>query len=199
MVAPLYFFANEHHFLKEVYPESPINVFMCQLLVSWVAIQTIVLHAQSRFGARFFIPAQFLPPKYDYNRPIPASLLPSGDEVATPSEQLHRERELPKTEVRSLVVPKKDSSSRGGRPRNRKEGKRMKGETGMTAETVTEVSKCHNASCIECVICYNNIDTSNRTAYMIAPCDHIFHKDCLVQWMEVKMECPICRQKLPSL
>ena len=75
----------------------------------------------------------------------------------------------------------------------------MKGETVMTAETVTEVPKSCGAPCLECVICYNDIDISDRTAYMIAPCNHVFHKECLIQWMEVKMECPICRQPLPAL
>mmetsp|Transcript_21268 Transcript_21268/g.52692 ORF Transcript_21268/g.52692 Transcript_21268/m.52692 type:complete len:1156 (-) Transcript_21268:107-3574(-) len=198
MAAPLYMFANEKNFLKEVYPESPIDVFMCRLLVTWVGIQACVLYAQSRFGARFFIPSQFLPPKYDYNRPIPPSLLPSENRSESPSEQLQKDRELPKTEVRSLL-PNRDAGSRGGVARNRKEGKRTKGETLMTAETVTEVPKCSGAPCIECVICYNDIDTVDRTAYMIAPCNHVFHKDCLIQWMEVKMECPICRQDLPAL
>ena len=128
LVAPLYMFAVQGHFLKEVYPESPTNVFMCQLLVLWVGFQAGILGGQSRYGARFFIPAQFLPPKYDYNRPIPASLLPSDDEIANSSEQLQKERELLKTEVRSFVVPKRDVSPRGGGARIRKEGNRMKGE-----------------------------------------------------------------------
>ncbi len=198
LVAPLYMFANEKNFLKGVYPESPIDIFMCRLLIIWVVLQAGVLYAQSRFGARFFIPSHFLPPKYDYNRPIPESLLPSDNGAACPSEQLQKDRELPKTEVRSLL-PNRDAGSRGGVARNRKEGKRTKGETVMTAETVTEVPNSSGAPCIECVICYNDIDTGDRTAYMIAPCNHVFHKDCLIQWMEVKMECPICRQDLPPL
>ncbi|VEU38306.1 unnamed protein product [Pseudo-nitzschia multistriata] len=195
LVAPLYMFAMQSNFMKEIYPESPIDVSMCQLLVLWVGIQAGTLEGQRRWGARFFIPAQFLPPKYDYNRPIPASMLLTDNEGSTFSEQLQKEREAPKTEVRPLPVQKSDLSSRGGVARNRKEGKRCKGETGMTAETVTAVPK--NLPSIECVICYNGIDSSNRAAYMIAPCDHVFHKDCLVQWMEVKMECPICRHPLP--
>ena len=198
MVAPLYMFAYQKNFLKEVYPESPVNIFMCQLLVAWVGIQAGVLYAQSHFGARFFIPSQFLPPKYDYNRPIPAFLLPQDSRTTNLSEQLKKEREPPKTEIRPLV-PNRDLGSRAGVARNRKEGKRIKGETVMTAETVTEVQRSSSAPCLECVICYNDIDTSDRTAYMIAPCNHIFHKECLIQWMEVKMECPICRQNLPAL
>ena len=199
LVAPLYMFANQGNFIKEVYPESPINIFMCQLLVLWVSIQSGILYAQSHLGARFFIPAQFLPPKYDYHRPVPASLLSPDDEIANPTEQLQKERELPKTEVRSLVVSNRDLNSRGSGARNRKEGNRVKGETVMTAETLTQVPTSSGApSCIECSICYNNIDTTNREAYMIAPCNHIFHRECLQQWMDVKMECPICRLNLPA-
>ena len=34
---------------------------------------------------------------------------------------------------------------------------------------------------------------------MKAPCDHAFHPYCLMQWMEVKMECPCCRTLLPAI
>ena len=51
----------------------------------------------------------------------------------------------------------------------------------------------------DCVICYNEIDVNDRKGYMLAPCDHIFHRHCLEQWMDVKMECPICRCNLPSI
>jgi len=34
---------------------------------------------------------------------------------------------------------------------------------------------------------------------MKTPCNHKFHVGCLVQWMEIKMECPTCRSALPVL
>ncbi|KAL4464619.1 hypothetical protein ABPG74_011180 [Tetrahymena malaccensis] len=30
------------------------------------------------------------------------------------------------------------------------------------------------------------------------PCNHMFHIECLHQWIEVKLECPQCRQSLPT-
>jgi hypothetical protein len=36
-----------------------------------MAGQTTLLLAQDKFGPRFFVPAQFLPKKYSYYRPIP--------------------------------------------------------------------------------------------------------------------------------
>ena len=34
---------------------------------------------------------------------------------------------------------------------------------------------------------------------MITPCNHIFHSSCLLVWMTIKMECPLCKAKLPSV
>ena len=39
----------------------------------------------------------------------------------------------------------------------------------------------------------------NGKPYMKTPCGHIFHTRCLETWLEVKNECPYCRQKIPPL
>ena len=39
----------------------------------------------------------------------------------------------------------------------------------------------------------------NNKPYMKTPCGHIFHSRCLETWLEVKNECPYCRQKIPPL
>lgn len=63
----------------------------------------------------------------------------------------------------------------------------------------TDVESGNTNEC-ECVICYNSIDISSYTStgrYMITPCEHLFHKECLSQWLLVKLECPVCRATLP--
>lgn len=35
--------------------------------------------------------------------------------------------------------------------------------------------------------------------YMMTPCNHKYHKKCLLQWMQMKMECPTCRARLPRI
>lgn len=50
---------------------------------------------------------------------------------------------------------------------------------------------------VECVICMNPLDVERTSARMVTPCNHFFHPDCLNRWMDVKMECPTCRQLLP--
>ena len=50
----------------------------------------------------------------------------------------------------------------------------------------------------ECVICMGSISSDSPPRdVMVTPCGHLFHQPCLGQWMEIKMECPTCRQALP--
>lgn len=39
----------------------------------------------------------------------------------------------------------------------------------------------------------------SRKEYMITPCHHIFHAECLESWMKYKLQCPVCRQALPPI
>lgn len=182
LLAPLVAFSTDPSFLRDVFPGTLADTRLFQLLILWIGIQIALLEAQDRFGARFMIPARFLPPKFDYFRPIPAHLLAHGSHMGTPSE----------------VVPRLNGQSNGSRARHRNRGTRNpKVESGMT----TDMSRVKMGSSprLNCVICYNDIEIQNRQSYMLAPCDHIFHKECLLRWMEVKMECPVCRTDLPAL
>jgi len=225
LVAPLYMLGIRNNFLREVYPEAPYDIFACEMLVLWVSLQTAVLIGQSKYGARFMIPARFLPPKFDYSRPIPPSMLPPGvQEVPTLESMEDRDDSLRSSVVcdrQSLVV---SSESPRGRhttavtTRNRMRGNRsaVRNENGiMTSEqhagttsvngngalncTSTAATLNTSVHTLDCSICYDTIDIRKRHDYMLAPCNHLFHRECLVQWMDVKMECPICRTELPAL
>ncbi|WRT70497.1 uncharacterized protein IL334_007495 [Kwoniella shivajii] len=64
-----------------------------------------------------------------------------------------------------------------------------------------------------CSICMEQVDLSNSTHsssagisisdkrrnYALAPCGHLFHTNCLSQWMAVKTICPLCKRSLPPL
>jgi len=51
----------------------------------------------------------------------------------------------------------------------------------------------------ECAICRSEVDLTQPALYMVTPCDHVFHAACLGEWLYYKMECPICRGRLPDL
>lgn len=132
---------------------------------------------------------RFLPPKYDYHRPIPHSLLPPAPPPSSPSNG------SPGSEIELGPLLNGESSPQGTRNRRARLGSRV--EEPNTSNT--SMSNSSDAQTLDCVICYNEIDINDRTGYMLAPCLHIFHKTCLEQWMEVKMECPICRKNLPAI
>jgi transmembrane E3 ubiquitin-protein ligase len=254
LVAPLYILAVPNNFLKEVYPDAPTDPWLCQLLVLWVGIQVAVLMAQGKYGARFMIPARFLPPKFDYSRPLPPSMLPPGVLQSATKPTMS---EMMDDRHCSSTSNKRDESTHGsnaGTPasslsqsassttdstallsrhnatamttRNRIRGKRSAttrealvaespspttGTASISAGTIvvdsgsgsgtTVAAGDHHLAAshtLDCSICYDAIDVHDRRQYMLAPCDHLFHRDCLLRWMDQKMECPTCRCQLPT-
>lgn len=39
---------------------------------------------------------------------------------------------------------------------------------------------------------------SKQKEFMLTPCKHLFHRECLKIWMEKKNGCPVCRHDLPQ-
>jgi len=50
----------------------------------------------------------------------------------------------------------------------------------------------------ECVICMAPLDLEDASR-VVTPCNHSFHKVCLNEWIDVKMECPTCRFSIPPM
>jgi len=52
----------------------------------------------------------------------------------------------------------------------------------------------------ECVVCMSEIDLkTDRKNTVITPCGHLFHSQCLGEWMNLRHECPLCRRELPPI
>lgn len=59
-------------------------------------------------------------------------------------------------------------------------------------------------SCIRqqpCAICQESLDHiyDAQEGFTRLPCLHIFHRDCLVQCLEMSPECPVCKYPLPQV
>ena len=126
---------------------------------------------------------------YDYSRPIPTSMMPTTVNVnggkgsdldlgGGGGEDL---------EAGNYGDPD-DENTRLVRTRSPEE---------FPSSSAGDVSS--EASSLDCVICYSEIDPRVRSKYMLAPCNHIFCRHCLEQWMEIKMQCPVCRCDLPAI
>ncbi|XP_006343135.1 E3 ubiquitin-protein ligase RNF181-like [Solanum tuberosum] len=47
-----------------------------------------------------------------------------------------------------------------------------------------------------CVICMEKMEVGSEATKM--PCSHVYHENCLMNWLGVKRVCPTCRFELPS-
>ncbi|KAH9124839.1 hypothetical protein LEN26_001290 [Aphanomyces euteiches] len=48
----------------------------------------------------------------------------------------------------------------------------------------------------ECVICQVDVEVGAEVVRM--PCQHVFHTECIKQWLKIRNSCPICRVEIPA-
>ncbi|KAG6532773.1 E3 ubiquitin-protein ligase RING1-like [Zingiber officinale] len=48
----------------------------------------------------------------------------------------------------------------------------------------------------QCSVCMDTFEMGNEAKQM--PCKHIFHKNCILPWLELHNSCPVCRYELPT-
>ncbi|RVW35554.1 E3 ubiquitin-protein ligase RING1 [Vitis vinifera] len=49
----------------------------------------------------------------------------------------------------------------------------------------------------KCIICLEEFATESEVSRM--PCSHVYHKDCIIEWLERSHMCPLCRFKMPAI
>ncbi|KAJ6289188.1 hypothetical protein OIU76_025067 [Salix suchowensis] len=51
------------------------------------------------------------------------------------------------------------------------------------------------ASASDCAVCMEEISAGSEAIRM--PCSHVYHSDCIVQWLQTSHLCPLCRYHMP--
>jgi hypothetical protein len=155
-------------------------------LAGWVWIQIWVLVAQEVLGPRFglmrFAEWLQLPDAWDYH-----------------------------------PILREDDAERGGMPIGLVQAPGSpKLERVRTGETESRKKSDNDVWSVDCAICMQALEIPvvpmggdsaasgmagmlQRRMYMVTPCRHAFHSACLEGWMRYRLQCPICREQLPSL
>ncbi|KAJ9101236.1 hypothetical protein QFC21_003455 [Naganishia friedmannii] len=158
----------------------PDNVFFLEnnkwvwMLALWQILQIAMLYAQERFGPAFFLPARFAPPDaYDYHQPLP---MPDSEAP---------EQDFGNCSIcmEPIMVSQIPSAS----------GDHKHAHSGETSTPLAAAAS--GVGTVGTRVMNINL----RRTYALAPCHHLFHTECLSQWLAIKNTCPLCKRGLPPL
>lgn len=145
------------------------------VLAVWLCLQVVVLASQQFLRPRLFVKESWCPPAYDYY-PI---LCDEDDDV----------------EANAGLLTDAMVRASGGQIRGPLREKDRKGH-----DKIFDCSICMQEVAIPLVKRSETVSTwLGRRTYMITPCNHIFHSECLEEWMKTRLVCPYCREGLPPL
>ncbi|XP_078412080.1 E3 ubiquitin-protein ligase RNF126 isoform X4 [Cetorhinus maximus] len=57
-----------------------------------------------------------------------------------------------------------------------------------------EITDEHVGSGVECPVCKEDYSVGETVRQL--PCNHLFHNDCIIPWLEMHDTCPVCRKSL---
>lgn len=179
LIPVLYFTLNKHNILRHHY-----DPFLAICVSSWLVFQVLILYTQNVFGPRFFLPRGYLPVLYDYH-----PILTQGDI---------------ETGISDIPSAAKDASA-------------PLLSSSLPVKPLTNSHDHISKPTVDCAICMTPVElviTSKnsspalvsspalilaRRKYMVTPCRHVFHTECMEQWMRTRLQCPICRNPLPPV
>ena len=51
----------------------------------------------------------------------------------------------------------------------------------------------------ECSVCYEELQFGDKMAEFLCPGKHIFHENCILQWLRVNNNCALCRHEIETV
>lgn len=175
-VIPLWYyqFSNERNYLH--FQSTPVvGVFV----TLWVTLQVLVLYVQGTKGSKAVIPPMFRPKKYSY---------------AQLDDPRHREAilESPDCPICQMpMVEQRGSPTTATVPALPTNPSQTSGTGDAAVVSIPHEGRLRDAQGAS-----HTVSLGNNV--WVTPCNHYFHAECLMDWMEERPECPICRSRLPK-
>ncbi|CAK7566775.1 MAG: hypothetical protein SEPTF4163_004727 [Sporothrix epigloea] len=180
------------------------------VLVGWVWLQLWVLAVQHELGPRFGIPSAWVPEAWEYHPVLREDNLEAGG--------------LPIGLV-STAAAADEGPAGASKRRSSNPYQAGLGAGASAGETSLHHLPNTNIWTMDCAICCETLDVPvvragaddlsgpksassvtgsvtsvlARRQYMVTPCRHVFHTNCLEGWLRFRLQCPICREELPPL
>ncbi|KIW87832.1 uncharacterized protein Z519_11416 [Cladophialophora bantiana CBS 173.52] len=151
---------------------SPTAAF---ILLAWLWLQVAVLASQQFLGPRLLVRDSWCPRAYDYH-------------------PLLREDDV---EANAMSIGRLASASEA-KDKDDKTRKVFDCAICMNEIDVPVLTKADNASGRP-LGRGTGVAWLEQRNYMVTPCRHIFHAECLEGWMNLRLVCPVCREGLPPL
>ncbi|KAG0644094.1 hypothetical protein HOY80DRAFT_1031143 [Tuber brumale] len=139
------------------------------VVLGWVWLQVFLLLSQQLFGPRVLVPSNLLPPAYDYHPILPIDDLEAAEPQLPSSPPTDVTALLPNTRLFDCAIC-------------------------MQSVEVQTISNDRDAGSGP-----SSVGFLGRRSYMVTPCRHVFHSNCLEGWMRFRLQCPNCRNPLPPL
>ncbi|KAJ3332098.1 hypothetical protein HDU76_001305 [Blyttiomyces sp. JEL0837] len=204
LLLPLYFYGCPRNVVSFEEPHYTGVV----ILIAWVLLQLGILYVQDTAGPRVLIPERFYPQRYDYHPVL------NLQDLEQPTVTVPTSPTAVKVPPSVASPSSSSSSSAAALPTTKPSGSNSGGA--LDLDTLRRVNNNECAICFTPVFSNDVINAGGTSAsssasstaaalglpealglanslqmrYMVTPCHHLFHTECLERWMEVKFECP---------
>ncbi|OMO96800.1 Zinc finger, RING-type [Corchorus olitorius] len=66
----------------------------------------------------------------------------------------------------------------------------------VEAMPTVEIDESHICDELCCAVCKEQFELGTKVRNM--PCNHLYHSNCILPWLQLRNSCPVCRHELPA-
>jgi len=70
----------------------------------------------------------------------------------------------------------------------------VRGLAELTGTTVVEGNQVEEEEVPDCIVCLEALDRDDPSSNQALACGHVFHRGCIMRWLQNHTQCPICRK-----